>query len=752
MTFDAWSVVEVLGEGGSYGSGYEVDAGVVLTVGHILTDGVPRREPTSAMVRFMYPGADDWLQAHVIWYDGPLDAALLIVATDRSFTAPVRYGELTGADPQHPVACGVIGFPQVQATRHGRDSMGVSGTIDASTQRFNRRYQIALAPLENAEDWRGMSGAAVFCGPLLIAVVRSVPEGFHAGRINAVPVGRLLRRAEFRRALFGTGCVEPAPGQDEPHSALRAPCGPECEVPPLESVELEPLLEAPPRPGPRALTAPHEGGPSVSYLLHPRVRTVPFIGRGPELRRLSAWADSDRPFDAMVVTGAMGAGKTRLAVELAQHLDDDWVTGFLRTEPPDASPPPALYPLTTSTRPLLLVIDYAETRPAWVEPVLRALAEYRGRARVRLLLLSRVAGQWQEDVLRRCEHLGFPVGAERSIRLGALEPHEHDATLPPLSRAAHAFARRLYVRHPLFDLIEPAVEGWLPVNPLRDPFTLGLAACAAAISAFEGAAPGQAAPVSPYEVVLAREERYWMRGAEACGLPSGRETLPLLRTLVVTQALCGARDRREAAAAVRAGRSAHYRHWGADAPSPDRLRTLHYLLSALYPSQNDEWGHLGPHALSAHLIDSAERHDHGLTRSILTAPELASDQRRRGLETVLLGASHRPELIGLGREIADALGESLPPWFTEEPHVPPTPAADLVHPDRFDAEPELHDNTGLDEETYPLDDLGPFDGTSPDSGPCSIGSTGVRDNTDLGGLPEATDGSDGPDEPPVPGV
>ncbi|WP_329530420.1 serine protease [Streptomyces sp. NBC_01450] len=695
MTFDASSVVEVLGESGSYGSGYEVDAGLVLTAGHILTDGVPRREPTSAQIRFMQEGAD-WVRAYVIWYDDCLDAALLAVATDRSFTAPVRYGELTGADPQHPVACGVVGFPQVQATRHGRDPMGVSGTVDASTQRFSRRYQIELTSLENRRDWSGMSGAAVFCGPLLIAVIRSVPEGFHAARVNAIPVGQLLRSAAFRGALFGTGCVEPVPGRGEPHSALRAPCNPECEVPPLESVELEPLLEAPPRPGPRALTAPHEGGPSVSYLLHPRVRTVPFIGRGPELRCLRRWADSARPFDAMTVTGPMGAGKTRLAVELAQCLGDDWVTGFLRTEPPHASPRPALHPLTTSARPLLLVIDYAETRPAWLGLVLRTVAGHRGRARVRLLLLSRVAGQWQDDVLRQCEHLGFPADAGRTLRLGTLEPHDHEATVPPLSEAAHAFARRLYIHVPLYELFEPLVDGLLPDSPLADPFSLSLAACAAAISAFEGAAPGHAALTSPYEVVLAREERYWMRGADASGLAGDRETLLLLRTLVVTQALCGARNRLEAAAAVRAGRSAHYRHWGADQPRPDQLRTLHNLLGDLYPSHDAEWGHLGPHALSAHLIDSAERHDRGLTQSILTAPGLARDQRRRGLETVLLGASHRPGLTGLAHEVADALDERLPPWFTEEPQGPTIPEADLAPQDRFDNEIDLFPDTGPD--------------------------------------------------------
>ncbi|WP_108999223.1 trypsin-like peptidase domain-containing protein [Streptomyces rishiriensis] len=725
VTFDAASVAEVLGENGSYGSGYEVDAGLVLTSGHVVRNGDSRRD-RAAKVRFMVEGAD-WVQAYVIWHDECLDAALLAVSTDRSFTSPVRYGELTGADPQHPAGCGVIGFPQVQATPHGREPMGVSGTVDASTLKFSSRYQIQLAPLERRSDWSGMSGAAVFCGPLLIAVVRSVPDGFHAARVNAVPVALLLRDASFRTALCGTGCESPRPGSVDPHSALRAPCGPECEVPALESVELQPLLEAPPRPGPRALTTPYEGGPSVSYLLHPRIRTVPFIGRGPEQHHLRKWADSPRPFDFMTVTGPMGAGKTRLAVELAQCLGDEWVTGFLRTEPPRASPPPALHPLTTSARPILLVIDYAETRPAWLRLVLRALGGYgRDRVPVRLLLLSRVAEPFHDEAMRQCEHAGLRADGDKTLRIGPLEPGDHDPTVS-LSDAAHAFVRRLYGEDPLNFLFESAIYQHLPDRPPTDPFSLSLAACAAAITAFEGAASGRATPASPFEVVLAREERYWMRGAGVFGLSDDRETLELLRTLVVTQTLCGGRDVREAAAALRAGRSAHYRHWGDDQPRPDQLRPLHRLLRALYPSHDAEWGRLGPHALSAHLIESAEHDDPGLTRSILTAPGLSRDQRQAGLETLLLGASHRPGLTGLARHIADALGYGLPEWFTRGPEEPPFPGPDAAPPALLDPDIEPFGFTV----EGPLDEPLPPD-TSPNQPPDF--REGPESPDDLGGL------------------
>ncbi|MET8977447.1 trypsin-like peptidase domain-containing protein [Streptomyces sp. NPDC004539] len=661
MAFDVWSVVEVLGENGSYGSGYEVDAGVVLTACHVLTGGESEHRPVSARVRFMGEDAD-WEPSEVIWSDAGLDAALLYVtALDRPPVTPVRYGELTGAPPQYRVGCGAAGFPRVQAGRDGRDPMGVSGTVDALTKKCSGLYQIELTSLEHRRDWSGMSGAAVFSGPLLIAVVCSVPDGFHAARVDAVPVHRLLRDAAFREALFGTGCV-PLPGGRDPHHVLRAPCGPACAVPPLESVELEPLLEAPPHPGPPARTAPYDDGPSVPYLLHPRVRTAPFIGRGVELTQLRNWITSPEKFDVLFLTGPMGVGKTRLAVELAQHLGVTWITGFLRTEPSGASPEPDLHLLLSSFRPLLLVIDYAETRPAWLDLILRTVAGRNGHAKVRLLLLSRLPGGLPQQRARR----GLPHNASE-IRLLETDGGPDDARL--LHETAHAFARRLYADHPFYDIHEPGIHAVLPDQSPADPFSLNLAACAAAIRAFEG----DASSASPYEVVLAREERYWMRGAEALALPGGSETLSLLRTLVLTQALCGARDRAEAVAAVKAGRRAHYRHWDPDQPSPEQLRVLHHLLGALYPSHDDEWGRFGPHALSAHLIESAEREDQGLTGAILK--ELPEDQRRRGLETVSLCASRSPDLVGLAREAARDLGLPVPPWLLEGPfrHGPDRP-------------------------------------------------------------------------------
>ncbi|MCZ0985586.1 serine protease [Streptomyces diastatochromogenes] len=630
MPFDSASVVEVLNDDAphrlSYGTGYQVATGLVLTALHIVTRGIRHQVPASVKVRRMTDGAD-WIVAEPVWHDDTLDAVLLAI-DDGVSVPPVRFGTLTAPDPQHPVKCGVVGFPRVQAGPSGRNPMSVDGVLHGITQRYADRYQVELRPLEHRNGWQGMSGSAVFCGPLLTGMIVTVPQGLHADRANAVPAHALLECPSFR-AVLGRG---------------------EYPEPELESVELCPLLVAPPNRAEYGSTDPHSLGASVAHLLHPRVRTAEFIGREDELERLMAWALSPVPMDVMVVTGPMGVGKTRLAVELGRRLGSDWVTGFLRTEPPEAPPASILHPITTSEHPLLLVIDYAETREDWQRSVLETLAGYRKQVPVRVLFLCRPASA-SESVRRTCWKNFVDFGPHSTLRLENLGPDDQEGPDPtPLGATAHTFAERLYGADLLFDLFALSLQELRTEASVTHPFTLNLMACAEAITRFEGTGDRGSAGTSPYEVVLSREERYWLRTARWYA-PSimNAETLDLLRTLVVTQGLFGGRNRNEAAAAVRAGWRTHYglAEGGLipDGPDVPEARLLRNLLKALYPSGEAEWGGLGPHALLAHLLASAERRDPGLLEALLRAPELDVDQRRRGLETLLLAAgSDRPDL------------------------------------------------------------------------------------------------------------
>lgn len=128
---------------------------------------------------------------------------------------------------------------------------------------------------------------------------------------------------------------------------------------------------------------PRDSQPGSAFLLRPERAVVPFIdGRAAELEALRAWCGPGAPQSVRVLVGAGGVGKTRLAWELAagfkaprrgrRRPDADrgaWLVAAGRED--DA----VQAARGVVTGPVLLVVDYAETR-AGLEGLLQdALAD-----------------------------------------------------------------------------------------------------------------------------------------------------------------------------------------------------------------------------------------------------------------------------------------------------------------------------------------------------------------------------------------
>ena len=111
------------------------------------------------------------------------------------------------------------------------------------------------------------------------------------------------------------------------------------------------------------------------YLLRAEYGVVPFHEqRRPEVDRLLAWCEADARMAVRVVTGAGGTGKTRLMIELCKEARRRrWRAGFLHREVPP-TPSWELDGLVDGEAPLLLVVDYAETKRDVLVPVLRRLS------------------------------------------------------------------------------------------------------------------------------------------------------------------------------------------------------------------------------------------------------------------------------------------------------------------------------------------------------------------------------------------
>lgn len=244
-------------------------------------------------------------------------------------------------------------------------------------------------------------------------------------------------------------------------------------------------------------------GMADSQLLRAEEALLPFDpARGPEVEGLNEWLDDAKwPLAVRLVTGAGGQGKTRLALELCQRRQaSGWHAGFLDSELEASRMPLSWQSLRSLDQPLLIVVDYAETRQAAFLALLKAALQNRGERPVRMLLLARDAGEWWDNLPsrdRQCEALLGGHATSGPFRLPALyaaEPDRREA----YGKALHAFARALGLSAPN---IIPDLQGEHFERPLYIQM--------AALLALYGERPTTAQGLT--KALLNHERRYWRK-------------------------------------------------------------------------------------------------------------------------------------------------------------------------------------------------------------------------------------------------
>ncbi len=610
---EVWSPAS--GSGWHTGSGYLIAGRLLLTAAHAVpTDGV--------QVRLLEEEAL-WEARVLCRGDGLLDAALLEI-TDPDFEPmahrPTRFGRIVSSAPG--IHCEAVGFPDTTRVFEGpevfRDSEHLTARLNPLTRRKQRLLDLRLdnwpdhAP-ENPSRWSGMSGAGVWCGELLVGLVAWDTPGFGQRRLSAVPLSALAEQPGFRHLV-------------ERHTdrTLR-----------LEPVELKDLLSP---------CFPAQGPASPAALLRAEHEVVPFSGREATLRQLTDWCRLPAPLSAWLVTGPGGQGKSRLARRLNELMSEEgWVTGQV-AELADAAP--HLPTLSRCTAPVLLVLDYAETRPHLVQEIIDHLAAHPPGHPVRLLLLARAADEWFTAL--RSASPSMP---------GALRPSP--LALPPLTdtSAAQDFAwqeARDAFRTRLSGLAgvpgagagteQPPVERTAP-----QPGTGGqaLSLHMAALASLLPQGPEE----FPEQVLLTHERRYWDRVAERRNLGLDH----IRPTAMIAAQLCGPLSR--AAALDMLGRVPGLRGDGAE----QQRRAVAEWIRDLYPptaSGDAYWGTLEPDPLAEHYLIDALGREPDTAAEVLVAA--ADEQRRHGV-TLMARAAARPG----GQAVADHLHRLI----TEHPRA-----------------------------------------------------------------------------------
>ena len=244
------------------------------------------------------------------------------------------------------------------------------------------------------------------------------------------------------------------------------------------SSELPTLARAEKVLAPGYLPLPDDSTPL--QMIRTRYGVVPFCSR-PEYRELREWAvgtaksSGRRPdVSVAVLTGAGGAGKTRMAAQLCHDLEVlGWYTGFAPAK--SAMKNDELTYLAELTTELLIVVDYAEeSRQEQLVDLLRAL---RGRrSPTRIVLTARGIDSWWEDFCEDLESDGIQLG---QVLVKALEPRPDPVLL--YRQAVRGFSKVINgVNPPEVEIPEHAgdtaldivLQAWLAVvddGGMQDP-------------------------------------------------------------------------------------------------------------------------------------------------------------------------------------------------------------------------------------------------------------------------------------------
>lgn len=336
------------------------------------------------------------------------------------------------------------------------------------------------------------------------------------------------------------------------------------------------------RPGPKPdpytalappyLPLPHQIARIPNRLLVAAYGVVPFRGRAAEKESLLSWCQSTPPAGVVLLTGPGGSGKTRLAAEICQaRKSSGWVAGFLKDSGTD------IHALLETEHPVLVAVDYAETRVEQVVDLLERLGSTRSPKPWRVLLVSRGTGDWWPQMATSTHDpaTGSLLAGAGHYTLGPIETSEEGQRIA-LTEAMRRFATVLGLS---------AAEGLQIPDVDRAGFDRPLYIHMAALSAVcslqatRGTALQQATEASLVGDALLREQRYWRESAAQGHLDI---TDQVAARAVAIATLTIAHNEDEVESALRAVPDL-------DGESETTRRQVAGWLHSLYPGERDEW-------------------------------------------------------------------------------------------------------------------------------------------------------------------
>lgn len=592
------------------GSGLLVTSDLVLTAAHVVFDGAV---PLKVKVR-LYEREQVW--GVVVWptTGDEIDAALVRLEhpqTPFPGAGPLSWARYTGRSGQQRVEAS--GYPKVMIDSDQRISYQIGGHINPQGDRHRGRYLVSVdePPRDQGDPWAGMSGAVLTPAKseAVVGVIVIDTPGFKRDLLTAIPASSITKHHEARRLLGLHGA--------------------------LPSIELSRILSQPLK---------KSGALSPAQLLRAEEGVIDFQGRDEQLQLLTNWCLSDVVFDARLIVGPGGRGKTRLAHELITRLTaaapEYWIAGMLA---PGARGDELKMVLdTASEHAILLVADYAESRVEQISELLTEVARVRDHAKLRLLMLARDKGDWWTQLSDRHREM---LDSDAFTVLAPL--HDSQDRTSAFRSCLVQFAARLDEGDPtgswvaaLDKVPTPALEG----VRFGDPLSLQLAALLGLLEAGDNSQSGPEQPKPIEERLLQREREYWRAGLRALELKISERNS---RQAVAVATLIGVRDR---AAAVTLLQRVP------ELSEPGRIADW---LRSLYPTETESrfWGALQPDRLGEHHVGLVAKDDPELLGHLLSS----EDENELQDALIVLGRaiSHQPHLSHQLEDVVENAGSAL---------------------------------------------------------------------------------------------
>ncbi len=180
-------------ERGDHGSGYLLAPTLALTAHHCI-EGLQTIDlrPLQADAHGLPGDVGPWQAARIVWFSSEHDLALLAPGEKRAKFAcdggATTFGRL---DIRAAAAVRVhaLGFPQAMEKPTHSDTLMVAARVNALTgiRAGSLVLDVEGTRPASGEDWKGISGAAVFAGDRLVAVIKAVPPKLDESALLAAP-------------------------------------------------------------------------------------------------------------------------------------------------------------------------------------------------------------------------------------------------------------------------------------------------------------------------------------------------------------------------------------------------------------------------------------------------------------------------------------------------------------------------------------------------------------------------------------